>query len=607
MDTTNKNNEQSKHYFLAGFFLVVTLGFTLLIQSITFFLNGRIGWWQFPLALVLAFSMHVYLLFISPWMATGKLRSQIYSLCLPVVLIVISILVSGHFFDVSDDGQQYHQEAVIQLSQGWNPYHTVLGGSAMDFLKNVTDGWDPYKMGLDYKTIYLIWINHYAKGTEFIQAGIYVMTGHIETGKAVNIILMFAGLLLTLSLLLPKLPPFKAWMTALLLTCNPIAIAQVLTFCVDGVLTSIFLIFIASVILAVKEKHWMHYLLVVLVVILAFGVKFTAVVYIVILMAAAICWLLLNKELKNHKKLIINFAIASILGVLVGFNPYITNTIKEGNPFYPLMGPKKVDILSANIPPTFLERSTAERFFVSLFSHTDNTSVGGVQHDPPVLKVPFTLNKGDIRTFWVDTRVAGFGPWFSGILILSVVLLFILMLKCYRNRRFKDILFIFMALVFTVAIMPESWWARYIPQLWFIPILLLLATELFLPDQYRLLKRAVYITLVVNVGFTFVIIIQNLVITSQITQQLAILKASGRTIIVDFGESPPLRIRLEEQGIPYVEQDLEFMKAIPESFKRSNTQFLPPDHINMDIQPPFIIRFLTKLGIKPNPWGGIGY
>jgi len=605
MDTTNKINEQSKYYFLAGFFLVVTLGFTLLIQSITFFLNGRIGAWQFPLALVLALSLHIYILFKSPWMATGKLQGKLFTLCLPLVLIIIAILVSGHFFDVSDDGQQYHQEAIIQLSQGWNPYQTLLGGSSMNFLKDVTAGWDPYQMGLDYKTIYLIWINHYAKGTEFIQAGIYAMTGHIETGKATNIILMFAGLFLTLSLLLPKLPPFKAWITSLLLICNPIAIAQVLTYCVDGVLASIFLIFIVSLILAVKEKQWMHYLLILLVVILAFGVKFTAVVYIMILMGAVFCWLLLNKKLKSHKKLIVSFALASILGVLTGFNPYITNTLKEGNPFYPLMGPKSVDILSANTPPTFQERSTAGRFFFSLFSHTDNTSVGGLQHNPPVLKVPFTLNKGDLRTFWVDTRVAGFGPWFSGILILAIVLLAILISQCYRDSRFKNIFFIFITLVFTVAIMPESWWARYVPQLWYIPLFLLLATELLLPGKFGLLKRVVYIALIVNVGFTLIVIIQNLVITSQITHQLAILKASGKTIIVDFGESPPLRTRLEEQGIPFVEQDLEFMKAEPESFKRSNTRFLPPDHI--DIQPPFIVRLLIKLGIKPNPWGGIGY
>ena len=52
MDTETKTKEYSKYYFFAGFYLILVLGLTLLIQSITFFFNGGIRWWQFPLALV---------------------------------------------------------------------------------------------------------------------------------------------------------------------------------------------------------------------------------------------------------------------------------------------------------------------------------------------------------------------------------------------------------------------------------------------------------------------------------------------------------------------------------------------------------------------------
>ncbi len=606
MDQKKRINNQASYYFLAGFFLILVPALTLVIQFITFLLNGSIGWWQFPLALALSIGLHVYLLFTSPCWATGNLRDKLFMICMPVILVFIAIIVSGHFYDVSPDGQEYHMEAVIQLAEGWNPYQTVLAGSSMDFLKEVSDGWNPYKMGLQYKDIYFVWLNHYPKGTEFIQAGIYAATGHIETGKSTNIIFMLASLFLTLSLLLPKLKMLTAWTISLLLMANPVAVAQMLTYCVDGVLASIFLIFIVSVILALKEKQWIHYLLILLTVILAFVIKFNAVVYIVILMGAVLSWMILNKEIKKHKNLIATFGLASILGILVGFNPYVTNTIKDGHPFYPVLGPKKVDIISYNTPPTFQGRSGAERFFVSLFSHTVDTSVGDSPKNLPQLKFPFTLSMVDFKSFWyADTRIAGLGPWFSGIFLLSIMLLIVFISKCYRDIEFKKILFILLTLIFTIVIMPESWWARYVPQLWYVPILLLLATELLLPDKQRLLKQLVYIALIVNVCFTSIVIIQNLIITSEIKHQLAMLKESSETIVVDYDASPSLRIRFQEEDIPYVEQRLHRSEE-SELIKRSSTRFLPPKNMNRNIAPPFIKKLFIRLGIELSPWGGIG-
>ncbi len=578
----SKISNQSKHYFLMGFFLVLVLGLTLLIQSLTFFLNGRVGYWQFPLALVLTVGIHAYVLFVSRWMSAEKTRRKYITLCLPILLVFITIGIADHFFDASEDGQEYHQEVAIQLVRGWNPHQTL-------FDEDLTNS---------------LWINHYSKGTEIIQAGIYATTGKIETGKATNIMLLFASFLLSLSLLLVKISTVKAWLISILLALNPIVVVQVLTYYVDGVLASIFLLFIVAIILALQEKQWMHYLLITLLIILAFGVKFTAVVYMVLLMGAVFCWLLFNKQLKKHKTLIISFALGAVLGVLAGFNPYVTNTLEYEHPFYPLMGPEKVDIMTRNAPASFTERSRIERFFVSLFSHTDNAIME--YGSEPELKWPFTLNKIDIVSSGkVDTRIAGFGPLFSGIIVLAVVLFAILAAQFLRDNRFKNILFILITLGFTIAIIPESWWARYIPQFWYVPIVVLSAAEWLLPDRHKLLKGVIYVVLIANIGFSFMAIVQNLVITSQITHQLAILKDSGQTIVIDFRYSKSNRIRFEEQNIPYMEEVFDNNQEGAVWIIRSDARFLPPANMNTELKPPFIIRQLSRLGIGLRPWGGI--
>src|SRR4030042_3632633 len=38
----------------------------------------------------------------------------------------LSLIVSQGFFDISYDGQAYHQEALLQLNRGWNPFYEQL-------------------------------------------------------------------------------------------------------------------------------------------------------------------------------------------------------------------------------------------------------------------------------------------------------------------------------------------------------------------------------------------------------------------------------------------------------------------------------------------------
>ncbi|MGK6353283.1 hypothetical protein [Parapedobacter sp. DT-150] len=569
-----------KCYFLIGFFLVNVLGSTLVITALAMIVGFSVSYWQFPVAIVLALSINGFLIFKRGWLNQTKTNYKYYTLYVPLLAILFSLLVGDYFFDVSPDGQEYHQEAIIQLHNGWNPYHIALSEN----------------------TNQAIWINHYAKGMETIQSSIYYATGSIEAGKSTNFILAIAGFFLSVAVMLTLgLSRGKAQILGLLLTLNPVVVNQLLTFYVDGVLASLIIILISALILAIIEKQLTYYLLLAFTVVLAFNVKFTAIVYVAIFVCGAWVWLMQNKQLIHHKPFIITCVLAVISAILIGFNPYVTNTICHGHPLYPLFGPNKVDIMTHNLPGNFKEMSGIAKFGVSLFSHTDNTKA--INSGVPELKIPFTLNKIDIGSAGkVDTRLAGFGPLFSGILLLALVLLIFLLYRLRAKHEVKYLAFLLGVMGVSIAIIPEAWWARYVPQLWFIPLVILLGMEWLASKKHRILKYIIYIAIVANISFTGTGIIWNLLITSHIDYQLAQLKASGEVIIVEFRKAQSNRIRFKENNIPYIERDLEGDERA-KAIVRSDSRFIPPRNPSSQVKPPFVIRLADRFKMNDD-WVG---
>ena len=53
---------------------------------------------------------------------------------------------------------------------------------------------------------------------------------------------------------------------------------------------------------------------------------------------------------------------------IIGFNPYVTNTINNGNPLYPLAGKDKIDIMTPNTPASFRYDGQFEKLIKSLLA-----------------------------------------------------------------------------------------------------------------------------------------------------------------------------------------------------------------------------------------------
>ncbi len=248
-----------------------------------------------------------------------------------VSVVIISVVVSLYFYDASYDGQSYHLEAIIQLAQGWNPFYKKLPNTIS----------------------YAIWVTHFPKASWINASIMYIITGSIESGKAFNLILIFATYSLCVKALfcLKKLKHSLVFLLAALIAFDPINLNSCLSFLcrwasclVDELLSACFVIyFYKRDLLAL----WMIGMITMIVV----NLKFPTVGYVPIyFLGFIIIALIENKKALIKPIFTVGVTCGLVAITFVGFNPYIKNTIEHGHPFHPVAGNKKIDILKYFYP-----------------------------------------------------------------------------------------------------------------------------------------------------------------------------------------------------------------------------------------------------------------
>lgn len=369
------------------------------------------------------------------------------TLALPFVLFMAFLWVSGQFYDITYDGQAYHQETAILLKDGWNPF---------------------YDKPLQLSTGHAIWINHYARGPEIVAAVLYAVTGNIELSKVFNFLLIAGSFFTALSALLTIGPNkiARSLLIALVLACNPVSVYQALGFYIDGQLASLLLYLIAlSYLLFAEADRWILSAFS-LCLILTVNNKFTAIGYAAVIGLGLLVALYMSEKFARLK-IVLNVGIVSaLLGLLAfGFNPYVTNTIRDGHPFFPLAGPGAKDVVEQFTPESFKTMNPLKRLVVSTFSVSEANSSTMLD---TTLKMPFTFTWKELSRFSEpDVSIAGFGPLFGGTMLLAAAIL-LLSLRLSVSRTMAA-LSISVVLLGSAAINSAAWWARYVPQLWVIP------------------------------------------------------------------------------------------------------------------------------------------
>lgn len=510
---------------------IIFLAFAVLIlSSVLFWFSVPITPYHFAVGFMVSM---VYIWLVWKKLSKGSWRRLIVLAGVYCAIITASIAIANSHYDLSYDGQAYHQAAVIHLVDGWNPVK------------------DP-----PVKDTHAIWINHYPKGSWIIASSIYKMTHRIETGKAINILLVTAAFLLVFSVLNRiGLGFLSATVLSVLAALNPVSVYQALSYYVDGQLASLMTCFVAVSVLffspgTERATRILTAMLAVSCLVLMISLKFTGFIYSLMF---AVATFLVFYDMKHKKSLALFACLAFFLGLcVVGYNPYINNALEKGHPFYPLFGQNKIDIMSYIYPANFVHMNRFEKLFHAVFS--ESAQVRAPRSS--ALKIPFTFSQTELLSFnKPDVEIGGLGPLFGAAVILSILLLFFVLLKLDTKNRNRFLVFLGVLIV-TVFSNPEGWWARYAPQLWLVP-LIISAASYYSSENKRLpllLNALLVILLSANVAMvTLPYYISQRDRNVALRKQLYELATIRFPITVSFGPFQSSAVRMKERGIIFTE------------------------------------------------------
>ncbi len=385
---------------------------------------------------------------VGAWAALG--------VCMP-----LSLLLSVWLFDISFDGIDYHQEAILGLETHFAVF-----------------GWDSHGLNA-------IWVDNYPKLSWWFGAALASVFGSVHVAKAIHPLLMCAVFMWAMAIQGASSPSWYRIMFGLAAALNPIAISQVFSHYVDGALSSCMTMAVLACLGltkgGVRRDH--AWLMLLLSLIGMAALKFTGCVFAVaigVVFLAIRCfvrmgwWQTMSSRAgdeavvptDDHLGWARRGGVIALALVLL-YNPYGWHVREGRHVFHPAMGPQKVDnLLSSQTTLEFLQLNPAERLFRSVFAASENL-MPGASPAIPALKLPLSVRRSELQAFTnVDVRVGGWGPLFGGSALLGMIGWLLL-----PGER-RDNSWVLMLLVLLVALNQHGWWARLNPQVYILVLML---------------------------------------------------------------------------------------------------------------------------------------
>ena len=480
------------------------------------------------------FQYNIVLAYIASNILIYKLRGSSSILVANLIFLILSsslYYLLSKTYDASWDGQWYHQDAVIKLVEGWNPFYSV---SEPNLSISKSD----------------IWIHHYPQASWIVQACILKIGNNIQATKILHLLLSVScfGISFYAIRIVGKFNVFISALFSLCIAFNPITYSQFFSFYVDGQSAVGLSMYAILLVLLTQNPSKYLYLLLTAVFIYISNIKFTNLVYLSIFNASYFTWYIINNK-NTRLKIITYFTALYCFGIfIVGYSSYTRNTIENTHPFYPLLGEKNVGKIVKEIPlsANFVDQNRFENFIDASFAYP----VYARQPDSSRFRVPFTDVNYD-NFFRTDPEISGFGARWSEILIISCLILIYLLIKLDSKKRFH-LLMICSVLLISIFINESCFVARYVPQMWLIPIIFII----YLYSTNRFLAK------VVSVVFSLFLIYNTLkIVETQVKYQIEVrnninleidyLKSIQKTIEVKCKYKSVLE-RLKENNISYV-------------------------------------------------------
>lgn len=514
---------------MAGVCLLGTLTATLFIAVFGYWtrldLLGANTLW-FALVVAVVFTIGIF-------RKESRWQELIAAGLLVVVALSASYLLSISMYDFSNDGMQYHQVAYWDLGQDWNPI--------------VQPDHDNFK------------VRKHNKGVYILAASWYLASGSFAAGKAPNTVVWFSSFFLLYSLLRRHTKMGTPWCLILsIVAClNPVWTTEASLFFVDGFLYCALLILITALTRLALEGTMSSLLFVFLSICLAVSIKLTGLVFVCVLLLSfgLIHWFVLKAGIKTSILLgvFLFFSVA-----VLNYNPFVTNFIKRGNVFgsdiektterwqsYSLADRLRFFVVSACMAPSDIPKGT-----------------GRYRYSPENVKTILELSNPIAHRFrnigeslGLISRLGGYTQLFGLALFLSLAA-FLLML--WKQRKLALIMLCYIVPIFaSVLIIQVSFWFRYVPQVWLLP---LIAAAFCMARGGRGL-RLIGVALVVLMGylggaFAFATLTYNWQEAVVLRQQIKQIREMPEPIRIYFPKTRSVKKHfLTSLGIDFVEAE----------------------------------------------------
>lgn len=487
------------YILLQGIFLVSVIFFTLLVSTILFVFHVSVS----SANLLLAFLCSAVVIF---YFSEKSIKQTLITSIVGVLFVFGFSLICSHIYDWSWDGNTYHKSITGFLKYGWNPLYETF----YDFAAN----------NFPFITYSATWCDAYPKGTEIWGACVYSLFNNIEAGKSFNIIAAFALFFICYAFL-KETRLLKKWQIlccSILLVVNPVTVGQAVTYYTDGFLYQMLLLcFVSILYLTFYNNHQytvLAWYLIYVSINIGFNIKFSSTIFFAILcLSFFFYWIYQRTKVYGFNKSTLYyfknsfcfFAVSVLSGTLLtGCTSYVINIIRHGNPFYTMIGEGSTEMITSLLPVAFKELSNPARFVCSLFSKSN----GGTLFEHLELKMPLTFNSDEFRAMLrYDVRTAGWGILFSGILLISVVVIIFFKQKKI-NKQMKELTVLLSGVfVLSVFVVPGLSWARYCLVIFWIPVAALIYIFLY-KNRF---SQTLFFVAGILVSFLYVNIMPNLV------------------------------------------------------------------------------------------------
>lgn len=432
-------------FLLTGAIVLLSITALLLVSVIGFLFDISLSSYHLPLSI---FSGGAVV-----WFLNLKGNRIIFSISFlsSIIIIAISIYLSSFFYDFSNDGLTYHQVAMAELHEGWNPV--------------LTPQHDNFK------------VQKHNKGSYIIAGNIYKFTGNFVHGKALNFILFFGVLSFSIGVLFlfPFLSRFQVVLIAIGLCLNPVWSTEAALFFVDGQLYLALLSLVLALCYFFMFQTPMSSLVVVATIILSYSFKLTGLIYTTIFLLSYLAIVSLFSQRRMTRFLFAILGGALILAVLIlNYNPFVTNIYlnEDKSPFgsgaeksykrytgFSMTDRVKAVVKSALMKPANIPRAS-HGYHYSAANVLENTSMSS----------PFAFKFADIKKFaGLVARTGGYTQLFG----VAMAIGFILIAMGFIENRGPAIAvcFVLISFLISIIIFPYSYWFRYVPHIWILPFL----------------------------------------------------------------------------------------------------------------------------------------